>query len=115
MKALLLFLLSVTMASAQYQKLDAPVNDEGRTLSFHLYHFDAQKNPEKLHTKPKTISSAVHQRSHLATGEPPPFGHLREQRPGQHPPHTRHAAQQVLSRPPCRTCLYRRIEVAIDT
>jgi hypothetical protein len=66
MKALLLFLLSVTMASAQYQKLDAPVNAGGRTLSFHLYHFDARKNPAQLHAKPKNISSAVHQRSHLA-------------------------------------------------
>ncbi|MFT5882604.1 MAG: hypothetical protein ACI9FG_001110 [Crocinitomicaceae bacterium] len=66
MKALLLFLLSVTMASAQYQKLDAPVNANGRTLSFHLYHFNTQKNPAQLHAKPKDISSAVHKRSHLA-------------------------------------------------
>jgi len=66
MKTLLLFLLSVTMVSAQYQKLDAPVNAKGRTLSFHLFHFDTQKNPTQLHAKPKDISSAVHQRSHLA-------------------------------------------------
>lgn len=75
MKALLLLLLNITIASAQYQKLDAPVNDDGRSLSFHLYHFDARKNPAQLHSKPKRIESAVHPRSHLAgvaLGKPSP-------------------------------------------
>ena len=66
MKALLFFLLSITIASAQYQKLDAPVNNDGCSLSFHLYHFDAHKNPAQLHSKPKRIESAIHTRSHLA-------------------------------------------------
>ena len=77
MKALLLLLLllNITIASAQYQKLDAPVNDDGRSLSFHLYHFDARKNPAQLHSNPKHIESAVHPRSHLAgvaLGKPSP-------------------------------------------
>ena len=75
MKALLLFLLSISIASAQHQKLDAPVNADGRTLSFHLFHFDARKNPAQLHAKPKDIASAVQASSHLAgvaLGSPSP-------------------------------------------
>jgi len=75
MKSLLLFLLSITIASAQHQKLDAPLNESGRTLTFHLYHFDTLKNPVHLHTKPKDVTSVVRSSSHLVAvtlGTPPP-------------------------------------------
>lgn len=66
MKALLLFLLSISIASAQYQKVDAPVNAEGRTLSFHIFHFDSKRHSTQLHGQPKNLSSALGSDNFLA-------------------------------------------------
>lgn len=66
MKALFLFLLSFTIASAQYQKVDAPVNADGRTLSFHVFHFDSKRHTTQLHSQPKNLSSALGNDNFLA-------------------------------------------------
>ncbi|MFC4993428.1 hypothetical protein [Rubritalea tangerina] len=66
MKPLLILLLTLVSTFGQYQKVDAPVNSSGRTLSFHIYHFDTSRHPAELHSRPTTISSAINRRSHLA-------------------------------------------------
>lgn len=65
-RVLSIFLITSMLTLAQYQKLDAPVNKEGRMLSFHLFHIEESKNKLQLHTKPSTLAQPLNQQTHLA-------------------------------------------------
>lgn len=65
-RILTLLICSAAFALAQYQKLDAPVNSEGRMLSFHIYHFDSSKNKLQLHPNPSSLEQALNHQEHLA-------------------------------------------------
>lgn len=61
-----ILLVTTVGALAQYQKMDAPVNADGRTLSFHIFHFDSTKNKIQVHLKPPTLSKPLNPQLHLA-------------------------------------------------
>jgi choline dehydrogenase-like flavoprotein len=61
-----IFLITSVFALAQYQKLDAPINANGRTLSFHIFHFDGSKSKLELHPKPTALEKPLNRQVHLA-------------------------------------------------
>lgn len=65
-RILSIFLITSLLALAQYQKIDAPVNAQGRSLSFHVFHFEESKNKLQLHNKPSTLAQPLNRQTHLA-------------------------------------------------
>ncbi|MGJ8671890.1 hypothetical protein [Rubritalea sp.] len=65
-RVLAILLTTAVFALAQYQKIDAPVNADGRMLSFHIFHFDATKNKVQLHKNPTSLEQPLNHQVHLA-------------------------------------------------
>ncbi|MFC5051353.1 hypothetical protein ACFPK9_12110 [Rubritalea spongiae] len=65
-RSLALLFFTTLYSFAQYQKLDAPINAEGRTLSFHVFHLNDTKNTLKVHTSPATLDQPLDPQKHLA-------------------------------------------------
>lgn len=65
-RSLAILICTAVFALAQYQKLDAPVNGEGRTHSFHVFHFDSSKTQLQLHKQPAALEKPLKHDVHLA-------------------------------------------------